>query len=215
MNESNGETPELLAQLKTAFEADVNQWLIDSLTPDRGYEMPLDRLRPLILTLESRALTAEKERDALAQELTEARTVTTLSLEPILDVIAERDAARARFAAINGQINVMANAVNGQRWEAYWTAEDAVRNIIRGDYDHAIASNFEAFRAVSAERDALKREVEGLREAIDGAIHQVSAIANWDNSSGFQKVGDAPKSVLFSVLKDLKAALSKQPTETP
>lgn len=56
------------------------------------------------------------------------------------------------------QINVMANAVNGQRWPDYWAASDAAQKVICGDFDHAIGANFEAFQevqsALTAERAA-------------------------------------------------------------
>lgn len=60
---------------------------------------------------------------------------------------------KARCAAINGQRNVMANSVNGQLWEQYWTADKLMGELIGGDYDHELATKF---AGLIAERDRLK-----------------------------------------------------------
>ncbi len=80
-NEPNGETP-----VTDAFEKSFGEM--------PGAMRRLERERNAAIT---RALTAEKERDAVKQELAEARTTTTLSLEPILKVIAERDALKCQM----------------------------------------------------------------------------------------------------------------------
>ncbi len=38
-------------RIRKAVEADFKQWMIDSLTPDRGYLTPIDNVRALILEL--------------------------------------------------------------------------------------------------------------------------------------------------------------------
>lgn len=38
-------------RIRQAVEADFQQWMIDSLTPDRGYLTPIDNVRTLILEL--------------------------------------------------------------------------------------------------------------------------------------------------------------------
>lgn len=38
-------------RIRKAFEADMQQYFIDALTPDRGYATPIDNLRKLIVSL--------------------------------------------------------------------------------------------------------------------------------------------------------------------
>lgn len=38
-------------RIRKAVEADLQQWMIQSLTPDRGYMTPIDNVRALILEL--------------------------------------------------------------------------------------------------------------------------------------------------------------------
>jgi len=38
-------------RIRKAVEADLQQWMIDSLTPDRGYLTPIDNVRALIREL--------------------------------------------------------------------------------------------------------------------------------------------------------------------
>lgn len=38
-------------RIRKAVEADFQQWMIQSLTPDRGYMTPIDNVRALILEL--------------------------------------------------------------------------------------------------------------------------------------------------------------------
>jgi hypothetical protein len=38
-------------KIRKAFEADMQQYFIDALTPDRGYATPIDNLRKLIVSL--------------------------------------------------------------------------------------------------------------------------------------------------------------------
>ncbi len=47
---------ELYHLLRCAFAADLQQHMIDSLTPDRGYELPIDNLKALFETLLEEAL---------------------------------------------------------------------------------------------------------------------------------------------------------------
>ena len=43
--------PALDARIRKAVEADIQQYLTDGLTPDRGYGTPIDNVRALILKL--------------------------------------------------------------------------------------------------------------------------------------------------------------------
>lgn len=42
---------ELDKKIRKAVEADFQQWMIQSLTPDRGYMTPIDNVKALILAL--------------------------------------------------------------------------------------------------------------------------------------------------------------------
>lgn len=46
-------------RIRNAVEADFQQWMIQSLTPDRGYMTPIDNVRALILELVAEQVTRE------------------------------------------------------------------------------------------------------------------------------------------------------------
>jgi hypothetical protein len=48
------------AVIRKAVEADIRQWMIDSVTPDRGYQTPIDNVRELIARLSNDAALARQ-----------------------------------------------------------------------------------------------------------------------------------------------------------
>lgn len=93
----------------------------------------------------------------IANALREARNLLATQAKEIAEL-------KARCAAINGQRNVMANSVNGQLWQDYWKADKRMGELIAGDYDHELASNFMLRVEHDAMKAELKAEVEAARE---------------------------------------------------
>lgn len=86
----------------------------------------------------------------------------------------KREAVEKRIAAINGQRNIMANAINAQDFVRYWAADEEIGKLVAGDYDHDLASNFDTLKARVAELEdqlnAAKKSCQIHSEALDKMI---------------------------------------------
>lgn len=71
--------------------------------------------------------------------------------------------AEKRIAAINGQRNVMANAVNSQNWSMFWEADKVIGELVAGNCDHLLAQQLAQLLALQAHVGELERVIENLR----------------------------------------------------